>query len=218
MTSINVPAEDSDISMITRWTRNAFLWRYPLFALLFEPVDDIVGYLGAHGVHGDSYFAMGIAFLLVRIVLLAGLLVFLVASLVTRKFRLALALVPAAVILSSPVWSGGRIGEASFKVVDQIRFHFVRAQYAAMIDHMSPQDRASTVVFFDWGESGFLSTSLYYWVVYDESGEIAHPDAERSRAWIERVRSRNSVINIAGCTTQAFKLAGHYYSATILCQ
>jgi hypothetical protein len=203
--------------MVTRWTRNAFLWRYPLLALLFELVDNLIHYLGAHDF---NYFPIGLALLLAWFLLLIGLPVFMVVLLVLRRFKLALAVAFAAVILFSPIWSNARVGQAFFKIADRIRYQVARDRYAAIVANMSPQERASTVVFFDWGGSGFLSTSLHYWVAYDESGEIARPDAERSQAWIERVRAQDGPIDINsdGCVTEAFRLSSHYYSVHTLCQ
>jgi hypothetical protein len=215
MASVDSSVADKGVSILTRWTRNAILWRYPLFALLFVLADYIVDYLGAHS---DDYFPLGLFLLIVGVLLLAASLVLALTFLVKRRVKLAFTLALAAIVLSSSTIFGQYGGPMFSSGIDRVRFHFFRDRYAAIIDRMSPQERASNVVFFDWGGSGFLSTSLSYWVVYDESGEISRPDAERSQAWIERVRLHNSVINSHRCMTEAFRLSGHYYSATTLCQ
>jgi hypothetical protein len=215
MASVDSSAADKGVSILTRWTRNAFLWRYPLLALLFVSVENVVDYLD---FHDERYFPLGLVLMLVGALLLATSLVLALTFLIKRRFKLAFAFALATIVLSSSMIFGTYVGQMFFSGIDRMRFHFLRDGYAAVIDRMSPQERASTVVFFDWGGSGFLSTSQSYWVVYDESGEISRPDAERSQAWIERVRPRNSLINFRRCTTEAFRLSGHYYSATILCQ
>lgn len=197
-----------------RWTRNAFLWRYPVGTFVLVVMFLLFDYLEAHN---PAYMPLGLVFMLLELLLVAVFLVLALIFMAKRRFKLASAIVLGAVILSSPTLSGGHVGEVFFSIIDRIRFYFVGAQYAAIIDKMSPQERASTVVFFGWGEGGYFPTNFFYSVVYDESGEIARPAGQRSPAWVEKVRAHYTIIDSPRCTTQAFRLSGHYYSVTTIC-
>jgi hypothetical protein len=102
--------------------------------------------------------------------------------------------------------------------LDLVQFYYHRGEYEAVIDQMSPTKRASTVVFFDWGdEGGALASLIIYWLVYDESGEIALSDAERTQAWKDRVYPERGEVDGAKCRTAVYRLSGHYYAVTATC-
>jgi hypothetical protein len=103
--------------------------------------------------------------------------------------------------------------------LDLLQFYYHRGEYDAVIDKMTPSERASTVVFFSWGDVGGATASLIiYWLVYDESGEIALSDADRTQAWKDRVYPERGEVDGAKCRTAVYRLSGHYYSVTASCE
>ena len=102
--------------------------------------------------------------------------------------------------------------------LDLLQFYYHRGEYEAVLDKMPPSERASTVVFFDWGdEGGALAGLTFYWLVYDESGEIALSHAERTQAWKDRVYPVRGEVDGAQCRTAVYRLSGHYYAVTAAC-
>ena len=98
-----------------------------------------------------------------------------------------------------------------------VRFYYHRAEYAAVIDKLSPPERASKVVFFYWGVTGFLSVTTDFWLVYDESGQIELPDTERSQAWKNRVYPERPYLVDEHCVMSTYRLSGYYYSMKLSC-
>jgi len=213
MAAIEVGRADSD--MPTRWMRNAFLWRYPLIAIVPKIVFFPVLYLQGH-VTG-SWFALLLLLMLFAGLFLVALLVIAALALWKRHFKLAAAALLAATVIGTFPWYSLRIGPPIHDAIDEVRFYVVRDRYDAIIKRMSAEERASTVVFFNWGESGFAGYNSFYSIAYDESGEILLSDAERSQAWKDKVYSQDSLLNAEDCKTSAFRLGGHFYSVNIHC-
>jgi energy-coupling factor transporter transmembrane protein EcfT len=102
--------------------------------------------------------------------------------------------------------------------LDLLQFYYHRSEYEAVIDEMTPSQRASKVLFFGWGDEGGPTTGpIFYWLVYDESGEIALSDAERTQAWKDRVYPERGEVDGAKCRTAVYRLSGHYYAVTATC-
>jgi hypothetical protein len=100
--------------------------------------------------------------------------------------------------------------------LDLLRFYYHRGEYEAVIGKMSPAERASTAVFFDWGNTGDAASSpTFYFLAYDESGQIALSDDERTQAWKDKVYAEVSEID--RCRTCVYRLSGHYYSVDANC-
>jgi len=77
------------------------------------------------------------------------------------------------------------------------------------------------VLGFFWGATGgAFSRTLVYWLVYDESGEIARPPDARSAAWKERAaRTIPFFANPTGCRgeKQVRHLDGHFHVLVLWC-
>lgn len=155
----------------------------------------------------------------VTIVLLAGAAVFglvylpvvLVASLVRRRFRrVASALAGMAVLLGCFYVSP--LGPGLFRL-DYLRLMYWRQHYLEQVE----QSRAAPprLATFPWGATGgVLLGMLIYWLVYDESGEIARPTADRSPAW--RARAAAELPFFAGASSNCRErevrhLDGHFH-------
>src|SRR5262245_8235594 len=207
MTSIESgPAGDRTSGAST--SRDFFRWRYPLSMLACVMALATAAYLERlHGFWGFLSFVSGLL-LLLTIVLYGLVLLFLgIVALFRARVKRALAYVlgPTVVVLlfvSNLQWI--------LRVpLDLLQFYYRRGEYEAAIDKMSPSERASTVVFFDWGAEGGATASLIiYWLVYDESGEIALSDAERTQAWKDRVYPELGEVDGAKCRTAVYRLSG----------
>jgi hypothetical protein len=87
-----------------------------------------------------------------------------------------------------------------------------------VIDKLPPAERASRVVIFVWGRAGLAVTATSeYWLVYDESGEIALPDEERSQAWKDRANKEEHYFTDERCVVETHHLSGHFYSIANHC-
>jgi hypothetical protein len=135
-------------------------------------------------------------------------------DLIRGKFRRAAALLLAPLIVASPfifpIWP------FEFRAIELMRFFLNKGYYDAMIEKIPPAERASKVVFFKWGSTGFLDAASYHSLVYDESGEIALPEEERSQAWKDRVYPEHR-LDDEYCVTSAKHLVGYFYSLVEHC-
>jgi hypothetical protein len=137
-----------------------------------------------------------------------------IVALFRRKFKRAATLLFAPFIVASPFIFP--IEPLEYRVLDLVRFFSGKWHYDAVIDKLLPAERSTKVVFFNWGVTGFLDAASYYWLVYDESGEIALPDEERSQAWKNRVYPEHGLVD-EHCLTSTRRLSGHYYSVVMHC-
>jgi hypothetical protein len=191
-----------------------FLWGFPLFALCYEVFLAALTYLNR--IQGGLFFVMLLFLALVALIMLVIAVVGVVA-LLRGRFKRAAALLLAPFIIAAPLFLFAilRYEDMAF---DLIRFHFTKGTYAEVVDALSPAERASRILFFDWGEEGFAaSAGSYYWLVYDESGEIALPVEERSQSWKQRADKEKRYFSDEKCVAKARRLSGHYYSAAMHC-
>jgi hypothetical protein len=206
----SVPAAASDPA---RRGDDRFLWGFPLFAVGCEIFLAVLSYLDR--INGGAFFVMLSFFLLIALVMAVVALVGIVA-LIKGKLKRAASLLLAPFIIASPFLLP--ILPYENFAFDWLRFVFTKERYAQVIDHMPPAERASRIVFFDWGEAGFVGTSNNeYWLVYDESGEIALPPQKRSRDWQERTNKKYLSFSDEKCLAKVYRLSGHYYSASVIC-
>ena len=212
MTSIDGDQPPQEAANAARKSNDAFLWGYPLFALCCEIILTTLTYLERAG--GGSLILAFFLFIPIALVMIVVALVG-VFSLVRGRFKRAAALLLAPFILFSPFIFP--IGPLEYVTLDLVRFYLSRGKYAEVVDKLPPTERASKVVFFYWGVTGFLSATTDYWLVYDESGEIALPDEERSQAWKNRVYPEHHFLIDDHCVTSAYRLSGHYYSMKMGC-
>jgi len=69
---------------------------------------------------------------------------------------------------------------------EYIHFRLMRASYLAEIARLPAEREPRTAVFLI-SQDGWAGISNYHLVVYDESDEVALPDAQRSPAWKARI-------------------------------
>ena len=189
-----------------------FLWGFPLFAVACEILLAVLDYLDR--INGGAFFVI-LLFVLIELGMTVVAVVGIV-FLIKGKFKLAASLLLPPFIVASPLLLP--IGPYEYFAFDWLRFLITKEKYAQVIDQMPPADRASRVVLFDWGSEGFagIGNSQYY-LVYDESGEIALPEQQRSQAWKDRVKKQTLYFTDEKCPPVIHRLSGHYYSATLLC-
>jgi hypothetical protein len=211
VTSIESDPATQEASANGGKSEDRFLWGWPIFALGSEIGITIVWYLERLG--GGWLILAGVLFVLVVsvMVFVAGI-GFL--DLVRGRFKRGASLLLAPCIIASPfifpIWP------LEGRAIELIRLYLNKGYYDAVIEKIPPAERASKVVFFDWGATGFMLAPTDYSLVYDESGEIALPDEERSDAWRDKVNSQEHWER-HHCVTSAYHLAGHYYSVAIDC-
>jgi hypothetical protein len=202
----------AEMSGVVREPGDIFVWKYPLVALGCQLALATLAYLDRIG----GVWLILAALLLIVIVFAAVIVTLLgIAALAGRMFKRAAAILLAPVIIITPLVLPIFSGE--YLALDLIRFYYNKSTYDAAITKLAPTERALRVVFFDWGATGFMLTPTEYSLVYDESGEIALPDDERSREWRDRVYSQQHWNEGQCVTTSARRLAGHYYSVGMLC-
>jgi hypothetical protein len=200
-------------SAIPRRSVDRFLWGFPVFALGCEVFLAALKYL--ERING-SFIVTLLYFALVLLIMLAIALAGIIA-LIGGGYKRAAALLLAPLIVAAPfLFPILRYEEFVF---DLIRFHFTKGTYAEVVDKLSPAERASRILFFDWGKEGLagISGSSEYWLVYDESGEIALMVEERSQAWKDRANKEKGYFSDEKCLAEARRLGGHYYSAAMRC-
>ena len=104
-------------------------------------------------------------------------------ALVSGRFKRAAALLLAPSILSlSFIFP---VALLEYRALDLLRFYSTKGHYDGVVERLSPAQRASSILFFEWGTTDLLEAPSYFWLVYDESGEIELPDQKRSRECVE---------------------------------
>lgn len=151
------------------------------------------------------------------VVLGVAALIIAAVDLVKRRWARAAALVLVPLMLALPVVYDP-ILEYEFSILDLTRFNLTKEKYTQVIDKLSPAERASRIVIFDWGQMGMVpSTTHEFWLVYDESGEIALPEEQRSQAWKDKATREGSYFSDDRCVAKGYRLSGHYYFAELVC-
>jgi len=212
MTSVIGDQPSSDASNSAYPSDDRFLWGFPLFALCTEIFLAGLTYLERFG---DGPVLSAFLLLIPVALVMLVIAVFGIVALVRAKFRCAAALLLTPLIIALPFLFPA-ILQYEHVAFDLMRFHFTKGRYTEVIDKLSPAERASKVVFFKWGATGFLDAASYYSLVYDESGEIALPDEERSQAWKDRVYPEHRLVD-EYCVTSADHLSGYFYSLVQHC-
>jgi hypothetical protein len=137
------------------------------------------------------------------------------AALIRGRFKRAAALLLAPSILSlSFVFP---VAPLEYRALDLLRFYFTKGHYDAVVERLSPAQRVSSILFFEWGTTDLFEAPSYYWLVYDQSGEIVLPDQERSREWKRRISPEPRRWSDEHCRTSGYHLRGHYYSVAMHC-
>lgn len=206
MTSIE-GNQTSNARIAGRRPDDRFLWGYLLFAGCCDII--LVAF-----VYLDPSLVLALyLFILTALVMFVGLLIGILA-LVRRKFMRAAALLLAPFIIATPFLLP--IQPPEYRAFDLARFYLNKGQYDAVIAKVPPADRATKVIFFNWAVTGILDAASYYWLVYDESGEIALPDEERSQAWKAKVYPKHRLVD-PHCLTSVQHMSGHYYVFVMHC-
>jgi hypothetical protein len=164
-------------------------------------------------ISGGSLF---LAVFLFSLLVLAALIAAGVDFVKRRPMRAAVLLL-APFLLAFPVLYSPFL-EYEYYVLDLLRFQLSKEKYSEVIDKLSSDERASRIVAFRWGAQGMVPSSTdEFWLVYDESGEIARPQEERSVAWKDKAAKQVSYFSDGQCITKGYRLSGHYYSAEVTC-
>jgi hypothetical protein len=188
-----------------------FLWRFPLFALCCEVILATLRYFDRVG---DTLgFAIYLSIPVTAIMLAVAIMG--VSALVSWRFKRAVALLLAPSILSLPLIFP--VAPLEYRALDLLRFYLTKGYYDGVVEALSPMQRVSSVLFFKWGMTDLLEAPSYYWLVYDQSGEIALPDQERSREWKRRIPPEPRRLGDEHCPTSSYHLSGHYYSVVMHC-
>jgi hypothetical protein len=211
MTTIESNPTCQQSSAVGGKSDDRFLWGFPLFAFCGEIILTLLTYLERLG-SGWLILAAVLFFLVVSIMIVVAAIGFVDA--VRGRFKRAAALLLAPLIIASPFIFP--ILSLQFRAFELARLYLNRGYYDSVIEKLPADERASKVVLFDWGATGFMLATTDYSLVYDESGEIALPDEERSQAWKDRVYPQEHW-DVYHCVTSARHLIGHYYSVAVRC-
>lgn len=188
-----------------------FLWGFPLFALCCEIILATLRYFDRIG---DTLgFAIYLSIPVTAIMLAVAIMG--VTALLRGRLKRAAALLLAPSILALQFIFP--IGALEHRALDLLRFYSTKGHYDAVIEKLSPAQRVSDVLFFKWGMTDVLEAPSYYWLVYDQSGEIALPDKERSREWKRRIPPEPRRFGDEHCSTSGYRLSGYYYSVAMHC-
>jgi hypothetical protein len=211
VTSVESDPAAHQASPISGHPDDRFLWTVPLFALGCEITLAVLTYL--ERLHG-AWLILA----LVLFVLIVSVMIFVagigILALAKGRFKRAAALLLAPLIVASPFIFP--IVPFEYHGLELLRLYLNKGYYDAVIEKLPAAERASKVVFFDWGATGFMLAATDYALVYDESGESALPDEARSQAWNDRVYPQEHW-DVNHCVTSAHHLIGHYYSVAIRC-
>jgi predicted membrane channel-forming protein YqfA (hemolysin III family) len=138
----------------------------------------------------------------------------LVRALAGRSFRRAAsALAGMAVLLGC--FAVSPLGPGAFRL-DSWRLAYAKNHYLEQVRQSGATPR---FVAFPWGATGgVMSGALFYWLVYDESGEIARP-VDRSPAWRERAAAELPFFaNPRDCREREVRhLDGHFHVLIVAC-
>jgi hypothetical protein len=190
---------------------DAFAWRYLLFALGCEVILATLRYFDRIG---DTLgFAIYLSIPVTAVMLAVAIMG--VNALTSGRFKRAVALLLAPSILLLPLIFP--VVPLEYRALDLFRFYLTKRHYDEVVETVSPAQRVSSVLFFQWGTSDLFETPSYYWLVYDQSGEIALPDQVRSREWKRRLPAEPRRLGDEHCPTSSYHLSGHYYSVAMHC-
>ena len=162
------------------------LWLVWVLALAGAVPAAIVG-VAAASIFGVDLFAGDILVLLV--VAVASLIALVVAAVMAfkRRWRRAIGAAMLPLSLALTLLYARELEAAGMTAGEYVRFRLNRATYLAEIAAL-PVATEPRLAVFEMSQDGFVTLTNYHLVVYDESDEIALPDARRSPAWQARIR------------------------------
>lgn len=138
----------------------------------------------------------------------AALIALIVAVVMALKRRwrgvIGAAMIPASLALA--LLYDGELEGAGTTAGEYIHFRLMRATYLAEITAL-PAATGPRVTVFPLSQDGWFTHTTYHLVVYDESDEVALPEAQRSPAWQARVRDSPLESAIGYVASQG----GHFY-------
>jgi hypothetical protein len=197
-----------------------FAHRYWIGAVVFILVAVAVSYLGAHGAIG---FISGMLLVLFGLVLYAALLsvylVLLWIFLRGKRYARAISVLLGTIILGVILTNWSSFLRQAYSTIDLVRFHLTRSHYLNVVER-TPTENAPKLIFFDWGWSGhFLSATVFYALVYDETDEIARPANQRTASWNEKASKQSRVATVyeSRCQSKVAHVEGHFYLVTTVC-
>jgi hypothetical protein len=137
------------------------------------------------------------------------------ASIATRRFKRATSAVGGMAVLLGCFYVSP-LGPGAFRM-DSWRLAYWRSHYLEQVQQSGASPR---FVVFSWGATGgVLSGVLFYWLVYDESGDIARPDAARPQAWRQRAAAELPFFaNPGDCREREVRhVDGHFHVLIVAC-
>jgi hypothetical protein len=108
------------------------------------------------------------------------------------------------------------LGPGAFRL-DSWRLAYAKRHYLEQVRQSGATPR---FVVFPWGATGGVTSgALFYWLVYDESGDIARPAGERSPAWRERAAAELPFFaNPRDCREREVRqIDGHFHVLIVAC-
>ena len=162
------------------------LWLVWVLALASAAPAAIIG-VAAASIFGVDLFLGDV--LVVLTVAAASLVALVVAAVMAFKRRwrrvIGAAMIPVSLALT--LLYAGELEAAGMTAGEYVRFRLERATYLAEIAAL-PVTTESRLAVFPLSSDGWVTHTHYHLVVYDESDEVAMPDARRSPAWQARIR------------------------------
>lgn len=162
-----------------------------VFTAIYIPAASGLFYVSTHFPSAD--FIVWFPLFLFSLLFVAAVAILILIRCVTlRIHRSPLLLIAAGMLIALPWY----LNYAEL-AIDWFRFQYNRAHYEAQA--------AAGVTTFNWGETGFLSTSSSYRLVFDPTGKIMSSDGR--------------LIDLTGsrCSVSVSRLNGHFYSEKTNC-
>jgi len=142
--------------------------------------------------------------------------ILLVTALIRRQARRAASIAAGMLVLLGCFYLSP-LGPGAFRL-DGWRLAYWRSHYLEQVERSgTPPPRLAV---FPWGATGGVGSGMrVYWLVYDESGEIARPSDARSAAWRERAAAELPFFARLGhCREQEVRqLEGHFHILIVAC-
>ena len=139
----------------------------------------------------------------------------LVTSLARRRFKRAMSALGGMAVLLGCFYVSP-LGPGALRL-DSWRLVYSKTHYLEQVRQSGATPR---FVVFPWGATGgVMSGALFYWLIYDESGDIARPVADRSPAWRERAAAELPFFaNPRDCREHEVRhLDGHFHVLIVAC-
>jgi hypothetical protein len=139
-------------------------------------------------------------------------------SILNRRFASSLAYAASAAIVLGSIVSLPTLTAGADAAIDEAQLGLWQSHYETRVAELTKHQQSPRTVALPWGAGGGFAIGIFYTLVDDESGEIALPPGQRSRAWEEKVLPQDRMIVTGECPSWARRLQGNFYSVMTLCQ